>query len=249
VIVQQQKTWGLVAILDALGASTYTEKEIDRFIKSRQIVLDLLNAKAEKVTGAIAGERLSTFTFNDTVVIVYRTERESTIEDVEAFFTLVRKFVIDSLVHRILFRGAIAIGSCYVNEETNTILGPAVTDAAAWYNRADWVGLHATPHASIRIQALVDSDKTKKLSHLILDYAIPLKDQTTLVLKAVNWPKAFFVAGVTPCAAGEDARSKCLSLLSKHQVPFGTERKYFNTIAFFDHAVAKRKRKALPNSR
>src|SRR5437660_2947893 len=101
---QSEREWGLVAILDALGASSYSDEEIARFIRSREIVLGLLNEKAEAV--AIPQGKLTTFTFNDTVVIVHRTGRESTLDDVAAFFTLLRKFLVDSLKNRILFRGS-----------------------------------------------------------------------------------------------------------------------------------------------
>src|SRR2546425_12171246 len=177
-----ERAWGLVAILDALGAATYRDQEIGRFLKSREIILALLSEKAEAVIGEIKKERLSTFTFNDTVLIVYRTERETTVRDVRAFFTLLRKFLVDSLVHRVLFRGAIAIGAFYTNEETNTVMGTAVTDAAAWYDRADWIGVHATPHTSLLIGSLEDYD-AKKLEYLIGVYDVPLKDGPPLNMK------------------------------------------------------------------
>src|SRR5688500_8816444 len=114
---------GLVAILDALGAADFAERDIERFMKSRDLVLELLSEKAERVLGRIVKTQLATFTFNDTVVIVYRTDTPPTLGDVQAFFTLLRKFAVDSLANRILFRGAIAIGTFRMSEETNTILG------------------------------------------------------------------------------------------------------------------------------
>src|SRR5688500_4626787 len=101
---------GLVAILDALGAASYTEIEIRRFLDSRALVLQLLNAKAEAILGELH-DRVSVFTFNDTVVIVLKAQDVPTFQNVTAFFTLLRKFLIDSLVNRILFRGAISVGS------------------------------------------------------------------------------------------------------------------------------------------
>lgn len=77
----------------------------------------------------------------------------------------------------------------------------------------------------------------------MVDYPVPLKDQRTLSLKAVNWPKAFSVEGMTPCGPGEKVRAKCLSLLANHRVRNGTESKYFNTVAFFDHCEKLRRRK------
>jgi len=48
-------------------------------------------------------------------------------------------------------------------------MGQAMTDAAAWYDKADWIGRHATPRTSMLIQKWVDRGKKPK-SHLILEY-------------------------------------------------------------------------------
>jgi hypothetical protein len=233
---KKDKQWGLVAILDALGASSYSDEEITRFLRSQEIVIALLKEKTEAILGEIKAERVSTFTFNDTVLILYRTEQQVTARDVKRFFTLLRKFTVDSLVNRVLFRGAIAIGSFYVNEGTNTVMGPAVTDAAAWYDRAEWIGIHATPHATIAIDSLEDYDPDD-LKWVILNYEVPMKDMPALQLKVVNWPKAFFVGDLTPCAEGESPACMVRALLAKHAVPKGTEAKYFNTLEFFDSAT------------
>jgi hypothetical protein len=96
---------GLIAILDALGAATYTQQEIERFLESRNLVLHKLNEKAE--AGRIDKERLRVFTFNDTVVIVYLAARAVNLTDVEVFCVRLRAFMMQSLEHQILFRGAI----------------------------------------------------------------------------------------------------------------------------------------------
>ena len=104
---QQQ---GMVAILDALGAASYTDQEIERFLDSRALVLGSLNQKAEAILGEVQADMISTFTFNDTVLIVLKLDRHPKPRDVGAFFTLMRKFLIDSLVNRILFRGLFRLG-------------------------------------------------------------------------------------------------------------------------------------------
>jgi hypothetical protein len=73
-----------------------------------------------------------------------------------------------------------------------------------------------------------------------VDYKVPLKDGSQRKLKAINWPKAFFVAGLRP-EGNRGARAMLHSFLAQHQVPRGTESKYTNTIAFFDHIVATQK--------
>src|SRR5881628_2187217 len=106
---------------------------------------------------------ITTFTFNDTVLIILRTgAKEPTLRNISSFFTILRKFFVDSLAHQILFRGAISIGTYYVNDDTNIVMGQAVTDAAAWYDKADWIGVHATPRATLLIQRHLERDGQTK---------------------------------------------------------------------------------------
>ena|SRR5229473_1987983 len=228
---------GIVAILDALGAASYGEAEIKRFIDSQKVVLQLLTQKAEGVLGEIRAPMITTFTFNDTVLIILRTgTEEPRLKRISDFFMILRKFLVDSLAHRILFRGSIAIGSFYTNDETNTVMGPAVTDAAAWYDKADWIGVHATPRAALVIQRWLEhNDKSK--GNVMLDYDVPLKQGAVVHTKAVNWPKVFFVDSISPCEVGTEPKEKLLEFLTQHQVPWGTETKFYNTITFFDHSV------------
>jgi hypothetical protein len=233
-----ERKQGLIAILDALGAANYTDPEISKFLDSRERVLELLkrNANAKEVRGDIDASRVTTFTFNDTVLIVYRTLRPASLDDVKHFCLLLRKFAVDSLAKGILFRGSVSVGTFYVDDDTNTVMGEAVTDAAAWYSSADWVGINATPHATLVIQGLIE-ESDDALGHVLVDYAVPLKDGSAPVLKAINWPKVFVVPHLAPVVQGKQPRAKCLVLLTRHRFPKGTESKHFNTTAFFDHCI------------
>jgi hypothetical protein len=63
---------------------------------------------------------------------------------------------------------------------------------------------------------------------------VPLKDGRKLKLRAVNWPKGFYVKGLPPEGIRGAGKVQLLTLLSQHNVPRTAEAKYFNTIAFFD---------------
>lgn len=104
-------TQGLIAILDALGAATYSGPEIERFLQSRELVLNKLNERAK--AGKIDKARLRVFTFNDTVVIGYLAANGQgvTLDDMEKFLMRLRAFMIHSLQNQILFRGSISVGS------------------------------------------------------------------------------------------------------------------------------------------
>jgi hypothetical protein len=120
-------------------------------------------------------------------------------------------------------------------------MGKAVTDAAAWYDKADWIGLHATPRTSLVIQGLLDHNERTK-GNVMLDYHIPLKGGDTVKLKAVNWPKVFFAPDISPCNLGEE-RETLIQFLTAHQIPLGTENKFKNTLDFFNFAMKKIKQK------
>jgi hypothetical protein len=234
---------GIVAVLDALGAASYGDEEIKEFMRSRQNVLRLLGQKIEGVLGHIESRHVEVFTFNDTVLIAFKTNtRPPGLEQVAAFFRILRRFLVDSLSHGILFRGSVAIGTFYVDAKSNTVMGQAVTDAAAWYEKANWIGLHATPRATITIQRWLEQNHATK-GYLMLDYDVPLRDGSTLRVKAVNWPKVFFLSASGVCERGVEPKERLLEFLSDHTVPLGAEGKYFNTIAFFDYAARVMKKK------
>ena len=133
------------------------------------------------------------------------------------------------------FRGAFGVGDFYIGD-TQTILGPAVIDAATWYESADWIGIQATPHASMFIQSLLDQSSSS-LEHVLIDYDVPLRDRSKRRLKAVNWPKGFYMNQLRPSGVGK-TRGLVLAALTKRRVPKDTESKHFNAVEFFDYVEA-----------
>lgn len=240
---------GLVAILDALGASSFTHEEIRMFIAARENVLGLLSGKVEELLPD--KDDVSIFTFNDTILIVMKTRGQiTTLDNMKSFFRLLRKFMVDSLKEGILFRGAVAEGTFYAKDETNTVMGQAVTDAAAWYDKADWMGIHATPRTSLLISKNLETAKidNRYNYNLIIDYKVPLKDGNKIKVKAVTWPTVFFQPSSPPCETGDSPRSKLLDLLTMHQIPKGTESKYVNTLRFFDYVASLLEKSANPQN-
>jgi hypothetical protein len=231
--------YGAVAILDALGASSYGEREIAQFLNSRQRVLTELNTWVEEPHGSVKIDpsQLVTFTFNDTIIIVLRCGTEPpTLNQATGFTATLRKFLVDSMTHGLLFRGAASFGSFYVDEATNTVMGNAVTDAAQWYERTEWMGIHFTPRTYLELTRMFELSGTRK-EWAFCQYDVPLRGGDRLQTFAVNWPKIFLVPSLRPWSDADPARAKLLSLLSRHQVPLGTEQKYFNTISFFDESI------------
>jgi hypothetical protein len=223
---------GLVAILDALGTKLLSLSEAINFIALRDSVMTHTERVVETNLKGLEMERLSKFTFNDTVVYAYCPPKGVTLPEVERFAHLLRVFETRSIVQGTPFRGALAVGEFYIGDK-QTILGPAISDAASWYEAADWVGIHATPHASLFIDSLLERALGTDLSHVLFDYDVPMKNNLARQLKAVNWPKGFYVTGLRPEGKGT-AKGLVLSALTQRRVPKDTESKYFNALRFFD---------------
>lgn len=232
---------GLIVILDALGASNYSKDEIEKFMDSRKRVLSLLNGKIERILGEVDSKRVDTFTFNDTIIIAYEPKGPICTDDILAFCYLLRHFEVKSMEVGILFRGAMSIGLYYSDNETNTIMGRAITDAASWYDKSEWIGIAATPQATLLIRSF-EKQSGDNIQHVIIDYEVPMRDIGTLSLRAVNWPKGFYVKGLRPLKPGEDEKAKCLQLLALSGIPRGTETKYFNSVKFYDHCITEYKK-------
>jgi hypothetical protein len=229
---------GVNAILDALGAATYSREKSEKFRASRDRLLQALRNKAEhQLVPAIREDQLKTFTFGDTIIIVVLTESGRQMNYVWPFLLLLRRFHADSLREEILLRGSLAIGEFYaVDDDSNTVMGPAVSDAASWYDKSDWIGVHATPRATLLIEALPENTGFP-LENLAVFYDVPMKGALPTRALALNWPKVLLAPMMTPLPEGADRRRVFLDLLVRGEIPRGTEGKYTNTVNFFDHCV------------
>ena len=143
-------TTAFVAILDALGADHYSREQVERFLKSRDAVAEGVEKSAEKSLKDFKLNRLGRFVFQDTLILTYETDGDDDFNALLVFGHVLRLFQWQSLLSNILLRGAFSHGEVFkIEESTNTVMGPVVSDAAAWHQRAEWVGVHATPSTSI----------------------------------------------------------------------------------------------------
>jgi hypothetical protein len=236
--VQLIPVQGVVAVLDALGTKLSSVDEAVRFVQLRDSILTSTTDVVETHLPGIDTKRLKIFTFNDTIVYVYKTPATATLAEVEVFCHVLRIFETRAMVEGTFFRGALAIGEFFIGN-AQTVLGPAIYDAAAWFEQADWIGIHATPHATMHVESLLESSG-RKIDHVLVDYDVPLRDKTTVRAKALNWPKGFYMKNLRPPGKGR-TRGLVLAALTKHRVPKETETKYFHTIDFFDQVEKKQK--------
>ena len=226
-----EHTTAFVAILDALGTSHRSRQQVQQLLKSRDTVAEDVQRFAEERIRSFQTERLSCFVFQDTFILRYFSDGDDDRDSLQAFGLYLRFFFCQHLMNNTLLRGAFSHGEEYgIDAGTSTVMGPAVSDAAAWHQRAEWGGVHATPTTNLllrRIEGAVSS-----MDFLFVDHKIPFKKgQEPLELKAINWPKRMYLSNERDY---RKARAQLLRVLYRIGVPYGSEMKHFNTVKFFE---------------
>lgn len=233
-----KKKYGIVVLLDALGAKDYSEKKIKEFLNTRNRITNALATRAPMIKGTL-GEEFTvapvSYTFGDTVVIVSELDNvddKKRLKQIIAMTILVQSLLLGAMEGELLMRGAFAIGEYFDDEDSNTVIGQAVSDAASWYEKSEWFGVAGTPSAYFHIENLVRKFKTEYTARLLIPYDVPLKDGKSQMLLCVSWP-GFLVSW-----KGEDANQRYFEMISKMSIPIGTEHKYFNSNKFFLDVMA-----------
>jgi hypothetical protein len=143
---------------------------------------------------------------------------------------LMRRYVFHAFERGILFRGSFAIGTYLEDAETNTVMGDAVADAAAWYDRAAWLGVASTPRTNTALECY--APKVLNDVEFIHMYPVPLTDGSTIDLYVVSWP-GMFHEEETLKKKKTDSWSWFIKLLNNFPVPAGTEAKFANIKQYF----------------
>lgn len=234
-INELSKLVGPIATMDALGTSARSDDEIHSFIRARHSLVAKLKEKIEEVDFS---DSPHIFTFGDTLLVSIASSSDERIErDCRSLIVVLRKFLVDSLDAKLFFRGVVSVGNFYRDTESGIIIGPAIDDAASWFEQAQWIGIHATPFNSLLMQSWGWGTQ-RDVDHLIFDYNIPMK-YGSLNLKSVNWPKCYLISrnsplGFLPDLESDAPRKHVISRMLSRPIPFGVERKHTNTLHFFD---------------
>lgn len=235
-----KRKFGIVAVLDALGASKYSEQKIQEFLSARTEINSTLSVLAsslnEKGTSTMPPPRI--FTFGDTLVITIELSDSDKVKaHLSLFGILMRRYLFHSLEKGILFRGSFSVGPYIEDAKANTVMGEALTDAASWYARSEWMGLSCTPRTNNLLEYhAIDKPWRDKF---ICKYDVPLKGGSTFALFCITWPAAFFDDGLLTPRKQTNPRKFFLEIFKGFNIPLGTEGKYENTKRFFSYVADK----------
>lgn len=230
---------GFIVMLDALGVRNMTMEQSKDFLSARDELINIIYKRArKKFISMNISSSLKIYAFGDTIIICLESEDFCT--QINEFGFLLRIIFFASFEKDILWRGAISYGDYFCRDKD--ILGPAVYDAANWHEEADWMGLIATPACGIKMseyaQKISKRDKFE-LYVKFIQYAAPLKMNGHKTLRWVQaWPAYYLIEQevklITQDECSDKAKEKLFKHLGKHFIPKGTEKKYQNTIDFFN---------------
>lgn len=234
-----RKKQGIVVLMDALGAKDFSDDKIQLFLSARKQLNHSLQYQLEKVKENVGShsEMIKivpvTYTFGDTLIIVAESklEKEELYFSLVCMFALVQNYMFESLKKGILLRGAFSFGEYFDDEESNSVMGKAVADAASWYEKADWFGLTSTPRASNLISFLHTSEPNLIDEGMLIKYDVPMKDGKKLNLHCLSWPARFFFDHQKASLV------QYLEIISKLDIPLGAEKKYLNAQEFFNFVI------------
>jgi hypothetical protein len=241
------KHFGFVAILDALGVSNYKIEEALRFNKEKNHLLKELEKEDATISSMFQNikskfdflseheyPKISISTFGDTIIICWPTETTQKTQLLAPFvFMWLERAIVLGLDHGILLRGSVSVGE-YLIEGENTLLGPAIADASAWSEEADWFGVILTPHCRLSMASVFEnSDTLKNVPSVIneifcVKYPIVPLHQGNKELLVISWPFFYLLT-----ERGKPGYVLVSEALSKFPIPKGVESKYENSLNFF----------------
>jgi hypothetical protein len=232
---------GVIVFLDAFGVSNHSIEDSRDFIRNRDFLVKSVKDLSARLSSEKNNGNLEVYTFGDNLLLALE-KREIIGPPLVILGRLLRYMIVKSMERRILWTGALSIGKYIEHKQSNTLIGPAITDAAAWCEAANWFGIMSTPSSGLVIKRLFEemgeSHKLMKdLSETFIDYEVPLQGGRTLPVPTIGWPFELLESGRVTLPEGNTTAplENLYKMLSVFSIPSKTEEKYLNTLMFFNH--------------
>ena len=248
---------GVVAFLDALGikgvwARSAPEDVIEKWHLVLQYFRDSRERMAKRAKAAFTSCQI--MAFSDTVIIAL--EGDTGAADYGNLLPLAAELVVapflGALLQGVYFRGVISLGQFLSSDEL--IVGPAVDEAATWYQYPEWFGISLAPSAYFGLERIIE--RGADVSRWFISYPVPMKPQVGAAKTggeskgwALSWP-ARISRTIAPNDRTITARTIVLSNFAKYPVDNPSAySKYINTLEFMDFVLKARHPRAVKGRR
>ena len=231
---------GAVAFLDLLGFKEIwrykEEKEILKLVKDAVEVIERKYEVPSPDKGWPVAPPPKLTILSDPIVITMDSDDPRCILLMANILYHVMKHFHDK---EVFIRGAIGWGEYAI--DCNTFLGPAISDVAAWYEQADWIGIISTPKTNYILEPF-SSFKAKSNGYnfnMFLKYDVPGKNGDSYHLFAYNWPCYLQSSFSEMPSDGKSKARAHMEWLFSQQNAFDASvlKKYENTLKFVDYTV------------
>lgn len=236
----------VICILDSLGTKgIWTEGSVERYFKIiNEIQTDILNPAKEKFKELAKGipVDLDFISFSDTLVItLMKTQKDELKDDflfhhtIEGFNQVIGGIFQYYFADSFFLRGAISFGE--MEKRGGHFVGPAVDDAAEYFELPNMIGICFTPKATLAMDYAIGWNKKyfgKQIDQHVIKYKTPLKNKSEVDLYQVNWPKSFYETSKNDPIGVE---SRLSSYLSNRNIPLLAVSKFTNSINFFKEST------------
>jgi hypothetical protein len=250
---------GVVVFLDAVGTKTvWSRNDPSDYMKSWENVLKAFR-KEEKIYRETSDEfrgdddydfpALSVRAFSDTIILSFshpidKSEKNTFWQDclkIETIGIILALPLYKAIIEEgIYLRGAISFGEFYITD--SMIIGPAVEEAAEWYEKPEWFGISTTPSATYGLELLKEHGHLS--NEFFINYDVPMKNNQQLNSYALLWPEKYPPLNKDKEHVNKNkkmfqkSRKKLLeSFSSRGLIGASSELKYKNTLAFFDYVA------------
>lgn len=181
--IRHEKVYGLVVFLDALGLKgIWKTRDPEEVLNNWNSVYYLIS---NSVSRHLNGPKLSAF--SDTFIISLRGHREilkTPWRFVEILSEAIIPPLLESMKYEFFFRGVMVFGA--FSRSTRMLIGPAVDEAAQYYETANWIGLSLSPSTRWILNNSRNESDYLRNPELIVSYKIPQKPPWGLTW-SLNW--------------------------------------------------------------
>lgn len=167
---------GLIVMLDMLGFKERSTQMRD-FIKVWQEFKQEVDKEVVALKKGFDIEAGTLF-LSDTILICLWSNNEESLKNLlcgvpELIHSIYRTLIINE--SKIFLRGAMSYGEFLLDLEENIVMGPALNEAAEWYESTDWIGVILTPSAEFALRSIIEDHKDTILDNTYIEYNIPFK--------------------------------------------------------------------------
>ena len=256
---------GILVMLDALGVRGMSIEKCKEFLQNWINLISSTDESLKLTVDAIYQRTLANIqqqddnavnpsvietdirpefmTFGDTIVILWHAKYSVT-HYVNPLAFVLCQLILSALEAGIPMRGAISVGDFISSNAKDShgnshrsVIGPAVSETAIWHEKANLIGVIASPTFALKIRQveLLYSKANERMPPLWVYTAIPCKNGETHELWSIGWPNMH-------CNAEADINSQKYGMLeyfSRCTNIFYDNAKYENTLKFYEECIRK----------